>query len=473
MTRQHSGISLLEVLAAIFVVTIGLLGVLAVIPFGAFQVTQANHAKYASNMLANAVEEVLLRDMAIPTGWGFNNDPIATTLFPLNVTPGSLPPPREVSVRNLSPTQRERDVHTITSAVVIPTPQLRRHTLIESIGVVGVGVPVLVRFEEHFEVMIGCQMVTETYERTHDIHPDTGADIFGPWTLAATSPPFDVRTVNRPFTRNGGVALNFTRFIWFDSRESDLSDLSHVFPISSFEPVPQRRNLISRWAEPMRGQDDLLYTIGSNRRPEFANNNVLSSGKYTWFFTYSPQPGTWNGRIHPPSRLAWCDCGSGTIRQSVSILVGDYPTHDFVLLENLNPTATADVLACHNRVHGDDVQIQIPPGNFTRSLGGATITLPGIVTFGGRQVDVVERLTQTNYVFVTWNTPQRWGSQSPIANGAWCKIVFLDRSNLASPRIVVTDAENRLPPNANNNNMQVYIPSGVLFHKQTEGVSIR
>ncbi|MDR0328968.1 MAG: hypothetical protein LBI05_11800 [Planctomycetaceae bacterium] len=64
-TKQqlHTGISLLEVLAALFVVSIGLLGVLAVIPFGAYQVSQAQHAEHASNMLANAVEEMIIREM--------------------------------------------------------------------------------------------------------------------------------------------------------------------------------------------------------------------------------------------------------------------------------------------------------------------------------------------------------------------------------------------------------------------------
>jgi type II secretory pathway pseudopilin PulG len=79
--QLHTGISLLEVLAAIFVMSIGLLGVLAVIPFGAFQVSKAQHAEYAANMLANAAEEIFLGEMVNgkmvtmvkPESWGVTN----------------------------------------------------------------------------------------------------------------------------------------------------------------------------------------------------------------------------------------------------------------------------------------------------------------------------------------------------------------------------------------------------------------
>ena len=67
--KQSRGISLLEVLAAIFVVAIGLLGVLAVIPFGALQVSRAYQAEYAANMLANAAEEITIRRMPNPDFW--------------------------------------------------------------------------------------------------------------------------------------------------------------------------------------------------------------------------------------------------------------------------------------------------------------------------------------------------------------------------------------------------------------------
>ncbi|GHT40584.1 hypothetical protein FACS189443_1140 [Planctomycetales bacterium] len=66
----RNGITLLEVLISVFIIGIGLLGVLAIIPFGAYQVSKANNAEYAANMLANAAGEIKIRKLAYPTEWG-------------------------------------------------------------------------------------------------------------------------------------------------------------------------------------------------------------------------------------------------------------------------------------------------------------------------------------------------------------------------------------------------------------------
>ena len=267
---KHSGISLLEVLAAIFVVAIGLLGVLAVIPFGAYQVSKAQHAEFASNMLANATEEIVIRNMG-KESWN-------------SVTP------------------------------------------------------------------------------------------------------------------------NYTKFVWCEPH-----------PIFN-APAHITRALVEDWKELMRGQDDLVYNTYDDKRPDFRKNQddevvIQSSGKYNWFFTYLP-------------------------------------------LED-EDEVTADVLACHNRVRSDDVQVQAPDVSFMPAFKG------GKFTFSNGN-NLVERLTQTKYVFVTWMDASK-------LNGTWCKIVFVDKSNPANPQIVVTGSL----PEESKNDMHVYIPSGVLYHKRVESVPIR
>jgi len=263
LSISRYGITLLEVLAAVFVVSIGLLGVLAVIPFGAFQVSKAQHAEYASNMLANAVEEIFIRDM-------------------VNISP---------------PTANE--------------------------------------------------------------------------------------------------------FTWVEPHENqNLTEPTHIF-----------RYVKKDWQEIMRGQDDLVYTTYSDKRPDFAGqgNKIQSSGNYTWFFT--------------------------------SRKVKD------------KDTAAVDVLACYNRVPSDDQQVPILQNDFSPSFGGGTFTLP--------DASYTERFTQTKYVFVTWN---KTGSG---LDGAWCKIVFLDK---LTQKIVVTGDLEGID---NNDDIQVYIPSGVLYHKRLADVPVK
>jgi len=162
----------------------------------------------------------------------------------------------------------------------------------------------------------------------------------------------------------------------------------------------------------MRGQDDLKYTTYSDKRPDFAGqeNKIQSSGNYTWFFTFRPRQGA--------------------------------------------SKVDADVLACHNRVVEDDRQV--PPADFQPSSTGGTFTLDS---------GLVELLTQTKYVFVTWENTNEEGK--PVIDGTWCKIVFLDKSNPARPRIVVTGDLQGI-----GNGIRVYFPSGVLYHKRLEDVPV-
>ena len=264
--KKQRGISLLEVLAAIFVVSIGLLGVLAVIPFGAFQISKAQHAEYASNMLANAAQEVIIRQMTNPETWD---------------------------------------------------------------------------------------------------DPD--------WDDA--------------------------QFVWIEPRvPTDV--LPHIVRFDA-------TSVSADWTELMRGQDDLVYNIYDDRRPDFRlddddNPVIQSSGKYTWFCTFLPS----------------------------------------------DSSVAVDVLACYNRVPEDDQQVQVSGDEFVSSRRGGTFTFPTA------DASLSELLSQTQYVFVTWGTSHAEG-------GAWCRIVFVDRSNPSSPKIIVTGGLD-----AAGDNKQVYIPSGVLYHKR-------
>ena len=210
----------------------------------------------------------------------------------------------------------------------------------------------------------------------------------------------------------GATPWNDAEFVWVEPRMPVIAEQpQHIFRIDeSFNPD-------GYWTELMRGQDDLDYTVRDHQRPELKfkeeNNKPLSSGRYTWFFTFLPESG--------------------------------------------EDDADVDVLACYNRVPEDDRQVSISSDSFTRSRSGGTFTLPN--------ANHLELLTQTKYVFVTWGPPTQ------VAGGVWCRIVFLDKSNPSAPRIVVTGA---LPNRIRDNRfMQVYIPSGVLYHKRVEGVPIK
>ncbi len=71
--HSRSAITLIEVLAAIFVISIGLLGVLAVIPFGIFQVSKARDAEHTANMLAAAEADIKITGMTLIGNWASGN----------------------------------------------------------------------------------------------------------------------------------------------------------------------------------------------------------------------------------------------------------------------------------------------------------------------------------------------------------------------------------------------------------------
>ena len=173
---------------------------------------------------------------------------------------------------------------------------------------------------------------------------------------------------------------------------------------------PQHLLFVSQpnWQEIMRGGDDIEYTAHSDRRPDFTGRTEMqSTGQYTWFFTF-PMP-------HADDRA--------------------------------NDRIPVHVLACHRRVPGDDVFAMLD--GYRPSMGGGTLTFS--------EADFMERLSQTRYVFVIWQ-------DAGEVHGAWCRIVFLDKSDWNSPQVIVVGD---LPGDADTR-MQVYIPSGVLYKMKVE-----
>ena len=62
--KNRRGLSLMEILAAVFVLMVGLLGVLAVIPFGLFQMSRINKADFGGNCGRAAIREIQVRGYA-------------------------------------------------------------------------------------------------------------------------------------------------------------------------------------------------------------------------------------------------------------------------------------------------------------------------------------------------------------------------------------------------------------------------
>jgi hypothetical protein len=82
------GISLLEVLFSIFVLSVGLLGLAAMVPVGKHQVTEASHADRGTAIGQAAFRDMKIRDMLDPVS-AFVIDPLAVTRNVAQSTPDS------------------------------------------------------------------------------------------------------------------------------------------------------------------------------------------------------------------------------------------------------------------------------------------------------------------------------------------------------------------------------------------------
>ena len=64
LNHNRSGLSLFEILAAMFILMVGLLGVLAVLPFGMYQMNRVNKAAFGGNCGRAAIQEIQVRNWA-------------------------------------------------------------------------------------------------------------------------------------------------------------------------------------------------------------------------------------------------------------------------------------------------------------------------------------------------------------------------------------------------------------------------
>ncbi|MDO4585917.1 MAG: hypothetical protein Q4C95_01320 [Planctomycetia bacterium] len=66
---KNNGLSLLEIMISILVLSFGLIGVLASIPFGSYQMSKMNDADYTGNLARNAIKRVLVNELYNPSNF--------------------------------------------------------------------------------------------------------------------------------------------------------------------------------------------------------------------------------------------------------------------------------------------------------------------------------------------------------------------------------------------------------------------
>jgi len=347
--------------------------------------------------------------------------------------------------------------------VTIPPGKTAQQTITERHTTTATATPYKEPLIECFGEMVLVRVVTEitgqcTITTTTETVPDDPGD----------SPiPDEVSTETIPYQSDHsvGLAFNCTRFLWFEPRESDAfpPNLVHIFPLSSFLPAQTRTNLIKTWENPMQGRDDLVYTLHDDKRPDFSGqgNTIQSSGKYNWFFTLMPSPvDDWQSNTTVNINIT-CGCRyHAPLTFTFSLSLG----RDMVLVSDVNGNANpVDILACYNRV--PDYDLQVPKQDPRVSLNFSPSARGGKITFSNADSDIVDRLTQTEYVLVTWK-------ESSKTRGAWCKIVFLDKDELSTIRkptiVVIGDL-----PKTSVSDMQVYIANGILYHKRLKNVPFK
>lgn len=306
----------MEVLASTFVIGVGLLGVLAVIPFGAYQVSKARDAEHTANMLAAAAEDLLVFGIAKPATW--------------------------------------REGNSVSS-------------------------------NDGIQVYSG--------------------------------------------TSNN--QLNCRQILMVDPLDTTGdADFNHIYRIGA------NFTNVDLWRERMRGRDDLEYSTHESARTTFsgANNRALSSGKYTWFFTFRPKP-----------------------------VPGYSGNLNSVPYDNLD-LVNVDLLGCYNRAPGaPGEERSVAVVDVVKYQRGVRLKIRSGNT---RDLDI----SKIKYVFVTWAT----GLDSH--DGVWCKIV--NASDITSngahyERTVFLFDPNQQLSSANLSGARVLLVDGVLYHKRVDNVPLR
>jgi hypothetical protein len=186
----------------------------------------------------------------------------------------------------------------------------------------------------------------------------------------------------------------------------------------------------------MTGQDDLVYTLHSDKRTDFSgqDNKILSSGQYTWFFMFQPTP----------------------VQSTATPIV----------LASVAQTADVDILGCYNRVPGTEYVISIT----------ARPTPPSHTLYYGDSISVEipdhYDLKDTKYVFLSWQN----GTLPP--EGKWYKVINATESAgsmrhvFLKPGKSTANSYNYPPIVSNLVNFQILIIPGLMYHKMVEDVEI-
>ncbi len=259
VNSTRRGVTLMEVLASIFVLSIGLLGVLAVLPFGNLQVSKANEAEYTSAMLAAAKGDLVASKM-ITDHWknlNENGEENGGYAGIMEIPDGS------GSDEPLFMTPRE----------AYEAGYLEKNDFQGNEGPYGKNHDADGYFKnDNANNSNSKNKWPNTWQAIVDSHPEL-------------QPSPGMKTV----------------------QVADCSKFFVVDPLSTAFPGQDDRfykvNLGDRtddYKKIMLGQDDLAYTMPSHYRPDFTGqgNNVMSKGQYSWFCTFSAEPNdTFAGNI--------------------------------------------------------------------------------------------------------------------------------------------------------------------------------
>lgn len=443
--RTHPiGISLIEVLAAIFVVSVGLLGVLAVIPFGAFQVSRANQAGYTSNMLINAVEEIALRKLAMPETWEVNTLETGTppTLVfsnngteHFNATTSTLNCTRILWVETRGMRDIPPHIFTIGSTFDNWSELMRgQDDLVQTMN------------EESDRPQLvlknGKPMSSGTYEWCFTYKPVTtavtgangAAGRLTNWRrihLYRTIAVEETETVPDPdqVTNPGGtIEVPVTRYYpaWFEIPANTTTVRNDMNAAIAAQDYPHKSPFILNSV-------NLVYLI------DLMNTFALNNGKIKY-----EKGGLYYDAPDPDETLSGTE--RSNLRTYLTSSVGSYTAiaHD----------SPVDVIACYQRAPDEDMLAV--PADFDITYSPASRS--GTITFHDSKF--LQALQTTKYVFLTW------GTDHALVGGTWCRIVFLAKGE--QPKIIITGDLSSI----STNNLHVYIPSGAVYHKHIENMPI-
>ncbi|MDR0522775.1 MAG: hypothetical protein LBH00_13130 [Planctomycetaceae bacterium] len=526
------GISLIEVLASILVIGIGLLGVLAVIPYGAFQISEAHRTDYAANMLVNAAEEVVLRKMTNPGKWGVD--------FLIS---GNCPANLETDIKTWHNTAGIPTTPPIQPSGKIPIPGTRdlnnkdtEHYLVMAHRA---GTGLILNCSKY--ILIDPFNSNDPPEHIFRIGATfTPLKRWEEWTRGQDDIVYTSYEDKRPdFADQNGKVRSSGKYTWFFTFlpqklsgsiscvhptsahfgcSNDVSPISgnmnniylyKVIPNPDYIPpgtaghdpsIPQTIRVRCSHQIPnpdYKQPNDPNYdpnippTITENcpPLPRFTTDTstnpatgmlrvetryetrlreaktLLIDQKYYWVDSVTKGPETTCDNDCSPVYLhALVTALTAQEEQDLKINNAPGERRRWYIpkpFETLCPNVAIDILACWNRVPEDDVQV---PDKNTTIISFTPANNGGSFKFSN--ATHLEKLTQTKYVFVTWDTTS---SSDGItrANGTWCRIVFVNKSNPGTPQIFVTGNI------SGTANLQVYIPSGVLFHKRVDAQPVR